>query len=1222
MARLTGPMPIDLPFNVDSAAFDSKHGCLSVIGSSNRKVFFATSAELIEGAKFTRFVELAGRPRAIVAKSMSDRSLFVVLQEEPNELIVLDANAVKVVQSIPLPGKQNSYYGFSTGKQADDPYVYISCLPESSRELWRINILEPSSPAIFKCDDDNVASSADGKIVYVSTGGSPKDVTAIRAAESDANNEWETVGRLPGLDLNGPPIVDPQGRWIVFNRDVYSPDLSHRYISLPFRPVAFLPQSPWLAGLNEDDLVIASVNDGKIVETFPTTVEETRPGKTAPRRRLFAEYLHRWFRFAFVDAHAQTLVALTSEEGAIFPLPVDKMREQPTFMLKTLPPKDGIVGEPYSCSLLTTAEGSTAELVRGPHGALLQDNVLTWTPTVDTIGEVEFEVSLQAGGATHNTTWKAFVEHQRLNVPFAVLGCDADDAGKRAIVWGVDFLKAPGGTPIDPLKETRMGIVDLSTRQVTAERTVPLCVEQAEINATGIYLKSQSDRHQAGLDQPPMQLARLSAETLETVSQTAIQPGWINSLGDKYLDSATTESVARYSLPELNKLEDRRQSSWPGNRFEIAGRCADGWIVGSALWDDAITQPKLMLAPLGYAAPPPKIPGQLKFDFYPVMRGYQLYSINQDDTLHGYQPYSDYPFPPFIPAKLKLDADFHWTLDLIDLNSRKSLQRIDVAHSRPDNSDFAPLHIEGRERNEWVEGPIDVTPELILVKYQGRVLTIPVPPDLPKPFRIEPQQATFTLALGGAEKVRYFANGAKGFRLSSRQLDLEKGSELQSDTGEFTLAVEEHLPQLIADNVEEARRLNSLNNTSPDERVKLHIRRAREEYREMFGAAPSGVPVSVEVTVQANGPDLEMVFLQHYYLVIIPEAVYLKHVPPDPNAPLTQTARPSRANEPNGKARPRPDREPLKSASAAAYSAKWRAAAGSAPEVDLDAARREVDALNRRFEAGVAAATAPGGARQWSDAAGKKMQAALIEVAGEAVVLTDENGRRLTIPLARLSEEDQSWVKANPPAAASREARVVYCLRQLGSALVAHAQRQGSLPPARLLDERGKPLLSWRVLILRELGYEQLAKQFRYDEPWDSQHNRSLIEMMPAVFDNGSGAANQGKTAFVTITAAGSCLSSSRAMMLEDIRDPREEAAMVVEAVDAANVAWTQPVDPTDANLAKLEKLLTPYDGEVKVLFSDNSVGTAPQDMPIADWRRLVNVNDDGDIETTIKREP
>jgi hypothetical protein len=59
--------------------------------------------------------------------------------------------------------------------------------------------------------------------------------------------------------------------------------------------------------------------------------------------------------------------------------------------------------------------------------------------------------------------------------------------------------------------------------------------------------------------------------------------------------------------------------------------------------------------------------------------------------------------------------------------------------------------------------------------------------------------------------------------------------------------------------------------------------------------------------------------------------------------------------------------------------------------------------------------------------------------------------------------------------------------------------------------------LSWRVQILPYIGEEKLYKEFKLHEPWDSEHNKKLIEKMPAAFASPGKAAEKGHT-FVRTT--------------------------------------------------------------------------------------------------------
>src|SRR6516225_223840 len=52
-------------------------------------------------------------------------------------------------------------------------------------------------------------------------------------------------------------------------------------------------------------------------------------------------------------------------------------------------------------------------------------------------------------------------------------------------------------------------------------------------------------------------------------------------------------------------------------------------------------------------------------------------------------------------------------------------------------------------------------------------------------------------------------------------------------------------------------------------------------------------------------------------------------------------------------------------------------------------------------------------------------------------------------------------------------------------------------PPAAVCGKDGKPLLSWRVLILPYIEAGSLYEQFKLDEAWDSPHNLPLLGKMP-----------------------------------------------------------------------------------------------------------------------------
>src|SRR5262249_19251820 len=88
---------------------------------------------------------------------------------------------------------------------------------------------------------------------------------------------------------------------------------------------------------------------------------------------------------------------------------------------------------------------------------------------------------------------------------------------------------------------------------------------------------------------------------------------------------------------------------------------------------------------------------------------------------------------------------------------------------------------------------------------------------------------------------------------------------------------------------------------------------------------------------------------------------------------------------------------------------------------------------------------------------------------------------------------------------AARRSQCTNNLKQIGLAMHDYHRAHGTFPPAYSTSPDGKPLLSWRVHILPFLGQKALYDEFHKDEPWDSEHNKTLISRMPAVYTCPSG---------------------------------------------------------------------------------------------------------------------
>ena len=134
-------------------------------------------------------------------------------------------------------------------------------------------------------------------------------------------------------------------------------------------------------------------------------------------------------------------------------------------------------------------------------------------------------------------------------------------------------------------------------------------------------------------------------------------------------------------------------------------------------------------------------------------------------------------------------------------------------------------------------------------------------------------------------------------------------------------------------------------------------------------------------------------------------------------------------------------------------------------------------------------------------------------------------------------------------------------MRQIAAAMLAYQEDQGTLPPAVVVDDTGKPLHSWRVLLLPYLGKDSLYKEFRLDEPWNSEHNRKLVVRMPAVFSCPSSSGLEfGETSYMVIEGEGMLFDHDKRSSTDKILDRPQNTILLVEVLDA-QVTWTSPQD-------------------------------------------------------------
>jgi len=150
---------------------------------------------------------------------------------------------------------------------------------------------------------------------------------------------------------------------------------------------------------------------------------------------------------------------------------------------------------------------------------------------------------------------------------------------------------------------------------------------------------------------------------------------------------------------------------------------------------------------------------------------------------------------------------------------------------------------------------------------------------------------------------------------------------------------------------------------------------------------------------------------------------------------------------------------------------------------------------------------------------------------------------------------------AAAPNPADADALCVAHLKRIGEAMAAYDAVHGSFPPAYLADDEGKPMHSWRVLLLPYLGFKDLYAEYDFDEPWDGPSNRQLAAAMPEVYRCPADAdAGPTETSYVMIVGPGTISDGTSTTTLSDIKDGAAATLVVVEMA-ASRISWLEPAD-------------------------------------------------------------
>ncbi len=191
-------------------------------------------------------------------------------------------------------------------------------------------------------------------------------------------------------------------------------------------------------------------------------------------------------------------------------------------------------------------------------------------------------------------------------------------------------------------------------------------------------------------------------------------------------------------------------------------------------------------------------------------------------------------------------------------------------------------------------------------------------------------------------------------------------------------------------------------------------------------------------------------------------------------------------------------------------------------------------------------------------------------------------------------------------------------LKQIAIALQTYADHYGSLPPAYTTDADGKPLHSWRTLILPYLEEQPLYEQIDLAKAWDDPANAEAFKKDVYVFQCPASSQRDNRTTYLAVIAPNGCFGGSRPRKISEITDRHSKTLMVIEADQEHAVPWMKPVDadePLVLSIGSSSKLA--HAGGVGAVFADGSVHFLPDDTPAAARRALITIAGDDEAAVT-----
>jgi hypothetical protein len=199
---------------------------------------------------------------------------------------------------------------------------------------------------------------------------------------------------------------------------------------------------------------------------------------------------------------------------------------------------------------------------------------------------------------------------------------------------------------------------------------------------------------------------------------------------------------------------------------------------------------------------------------------------------------------------------------------------------------------------------------------------------------------------------------------------------------------------------------------------------------------------------------------------------------------------------------------------------------------------------------------------------------------------------------------------------ASRRSQSANNLKTIATAMLAYHAEHDCFPPAYVADASGKPMHSWRVLLLPHLGYDHIYAQYDFRQSWNSPRNMNLLYSMPAEYacPEDPDARVKGETNYMVIVGEDTLFPGSKSVKLTQITDGPERTILVAQT-RSSGVMWLEPRDLQadqmrfGINGSGGREIGSSLAGGAHVATGDGTVHFLTEDSPPMDVRAMATIS-------------